>query len=200
MDKLKPYFDILNPNTLAGAAMIALALIVAGIVLTWLMRRAVNEALHHNHELQIDEISLNFLGHLINLAIWILLLTLYAHLIPSLDRLANAMLAGVGLASVVIGFAAQKTLGNLVAGISLVLYRPFKHGDRLQIATPTSSFCDIGTVEGISLGFTTLRTDDGREIIVSNGTMAEQTMIKLAGTQTGPADGTKGKDHAATGS
>ena len=127
----------------------------------------------------IDQISLNFLSRLIGLFVWIVLLTLYAHLIPALARLASAMLAGVGLASVIIGFAAQQTLGNLVAGISLVLYRPFRQGDRLQAAAPTSSEYDTGTVDNISLGFTTLRTDDGREIIIANGTMAQQTMIKL---------------------
>jgi small-conductance mechanosensitive channel len=37
-------------------------------------------------------------------------------------------------------------------------------------------------VEDISLGYTVLRTDDGREIIIANGTMAQQTMIKLART------------------
>ena len=38
---------------------------------------------------------------------------------------------------------------------------------------------EIGTVEDISLGFTMLRTDDGRQIIIANGTMAQQTIIKL---------------------
>lgn len=96
-------------------------LIVIGLGLTWLTKRATIEALRHDHQLQIDEISLNFLGHLVSLTLWIVMATIYAHLIPALDRLATAMLAGVGLASVVIGFAAQHTLGNLVAGISLVL-------------------------------------------------------------------------------
>lgn len=39
--------------------------------------------------------------------------------------------------------------------------------------------CETGTVEAITLGFIILRTDDGCEIIVSNGTMAQQTFIKL---------------------
>lgn len=179
MKDLKHYMSYLDPNTLLGAFVIAAFLIVIGLGLTWLTKRATFEALRHDHQLQIDEISLNFLGHLVSLALWIVMATIYAHLIPALDRLATAMLAGVGLASVVIGFAAQQTLGNLVAGISLVLYRPFRQGDRLQISAPTPQECDIGTVEAITLGYTKLRADDGREIIVSNGTMASQTMIKL---------------------
>jgi small-conductance mechanosensitive channel len=179
MNNLKHYLSFLDPNTLLGALVIAAILIVVGLGLTWLTKRATFEALRHDRQLQIDEISLNFVGHLVSLGLWMVIATVYAHLIPALDRLATAMLAGVGLASVVIGFAAQQTLGNLVAGISLVLYRPFKQGDRLQITAPTPEECETGTVEAITLGYTKLRADDGREIIVSNGTMASQTMIKL---------------------
>jgi small-conductance mechanosensitive channel len=38
-------------------------------------------------------------------------------------------------------------------------------------------------VEDITLGFTVLRTDDGRRIIIANGTMAQQTFIKLKAAQ-----------------
>ena len=55
------------------------------------------------------------------------------------------------------------------------------------MAAPTSSEYDTGTVDNISLGFTTLRTDDGREIIIANGTMAQQTMIKLHPEAAAPA-------------
>ena len=96
------------------------------------------------------------------------------------------LLAGVSLVSVIVGFAAQTTLGNLVAGISLVLYKPFRQGDRVQVAAPTPNEFDVGTVVTISLGFTVLRADDGREIIVANGTMAQQTMIKLPPVSASP--------------
>lgn len=179
MKDFKKLIEILDPNTLLGALVIAALLFAGGLFLSWGIKRLTIEALRHDRRDMIDQISLNFLSRLIGLFVWIVLLTFYAHLIPALDRLASAMLAGVGLASVIIGFAAQQTLGNLVAGISLVLYRPFRQGDRLQVAAPTSAEFDTGTVENISLGFTQLRSDDGREIIIANGTMAQQTMIKL---------------------
>lgn len=37
----------------------------------------------------------------------------------------------------------------------------------------------MGEVEDISLGYTVLRTDDGRHVVIANGTMAQQTMIKI---------------------
>lgn len=178
-----------DPSRPIGALLIAGILIAAGVILSWLVRRLIGTALKHDKSERVDQITLSFLSHLGILIIWVLLATFYAHLIPVLHRLANAMLAGVGLVSVFIGFAAQTTLGNLVAGISLVLYKPFRRGDRLQVAAPNKDEYEVGEVEDISLGYTILRTDDGREIIIANGTMAQQTMIKLS-SQSRP-DGVK---------
>jgi small conductance mechanosensitive channel len=87
------------------------------------------------------------------------------------------LLAGAGVASVVIGLAAQSTLGNLVAGISIALYRPFRLGDTLQVTAPTGT--DIGVVELISLGYTTLRAPDGHMIVLPNAIAASQVTINL---------------------
>ena len=78
--------------------------------------------------------------------------------------LRNDLAALVGgmkvISAVVIGLAAQSTLGNLVAGVSITIYRPFRLGDTLQVTAPTGT--ETGCVEAISLGYTTLRTGDGR--------------------------------------
>ena len=87
------------------------------------------------------------------------------------------MLTSIGMISLILGFAAQNTLGNLIAGISLLLYRPFKLGDRLQVIAPTG--LETGTVESLTLGYTLLKTDDNRRVVVPNSVMASQTNINL---------------------
>ncbi|MBN8483070.1 MAG: mechanosensitive ion channel family protein [Xanthomonadales bacterium] len=176
LERLGAMFD---PATLKGAAALAAVLFGSGIALSWLVRRMLGEVLLHDRSERIDTITLTFLSRLAILVIWLLLAGFYAHLVPALNRIGTALLAGVSLVSVIVGFAAQATLGNLIAGISLVLYKPFRRGDRLQVSAPTKDEFDVGTVETISLGFTVLRTDDGRRVIIANGTMAQQTMIKL---------------------
>jgi small conductance mechanosensitive channel len=84
------------------------------------------------------------------------------------------------VASVVIGLAAQSTLGNLVAGISITIYKPFRLGDTVQVATPTGT--EIGVVELISLGYTTLRAPDGRLVVLPNSVAASQVMLNLSST------------------
>jgi small-conductance mechanosensitive channel len=108
------------------------------------------------------------------------MLILYAHLIPMLRSMGTALLAGASVASVVIGLAAQSTLGNLVAGISITIYKPFRLGDTLQVATPTGT--EIGIVELISLGYTTLRAPDGRLVVLPNSVAASQVVLNLSST------------------
>lgn len=176
--------SFLNPNGLVGALLLAALFFLAGVLLSWLVRRLIAEALRHDRSDRIDQITLSFLSHLAVLVLWLLLATFYAHIIPALNRLGTALLTGVSLMSVIVGFAAQTTLGNLVAGISLVLYRPFRRGDRLQIQTLTG--WQVGEVQDISLGYTFLTMDDHRQIIIANGMMAQQMMIKLPPTSETP--------------
>jgi small-conductance mechanosensitive channel len=91
--------------------------------------------------------------------------------------MGTALLAGASVASVVIGLAAQSTLGNLVAGIAITIYRPFRLGDTLQVAAPAGP--DIGVVELISLGYTTLRAADGHIITVPNAVAASSVTVNL---------------------
>lgn len=195
---LDPLLVLFDPATLSGAVILGAIFLFAGLIGSWLVRRLLKGALVHDKSERIDEITLQFLSRLAILAIWLVLATLYAHIVPALNRISSALLAGVGLMSVIIGFAAQQTLGNLVAGVSLVLYKPFRRGDRLQVAAPTKDDCDVGTVVDISLGFTLLKTDDGREIIIANSTMAQQTMIKLPPREAGATEA-KGKPAARQG-
>jgi small-conductance mechanosensitive channel len=58
-----------------------------------------------------------------------------------------------------------------------LLYRPFKLGDRLQVIAPTG--IETGTVESLTLGYTLLKTDDNRRVVVPNSVMASQTNINL---------------------
>ena len=59
---------------------------------------------------------MTFLRHIDDALIWVLAVILYAQLIPGLRSLGIALLTGASVASILIGLAAQSTLGNLIAG------------------------------------------------------------------------------------
>lgn len=169
--------NIVNPATFEGAVVYAIVLLICAAVLNGMLSLAVERALARGSRVHIDRTRVKFLSQLIQMGIYIVAFFIYAHFIPALSNLGNAGLASVGVLSVVAGLAAQNTLGNLVAGISLLLYRPFNVGDRLQITAPTG--LETGEIESLNLGYTIIRTDDNRRVVVPNSLMASQTTINM---------------------
>jgi small conductance mechanosensitive channel len=170
--------SFLKPDTFIGALAYLAIFVLVALLLARTLRVAVHAAMTRAGH--IDRTTISFLQQICTALIWVLMLILYAHLIPVLRSMGTALLAGASVASVVIGLAAQSTLGNLVAGVSITIYRPFRLGDTLQVAAPTGT--DIGVVELISLGYTTLRAADGHLIILPNSIAASQVTINLNST------------------
>jgi small-conductance mechanosensitive channel len=95
-----------------------------------------------------------------------------ALILSSFDAVRNigvSLLASAGIASVVIGIAAQKTLGGMVAGIQLSIAQPVRIGDTVVIDT------ELGTVEQIHLTFVVLRLWDLRRLIVPASRFIDQS-------------------------
>jgi small-conductance mechanosensitive channel len=167
--------SFLRPDTLIGALAYFVLFVIIALLLSRALRAAVHAAMTRNGHL--DRTTISFLQQMGSALIWVIMLILYAHLIPVLRSMGTALLAGASVASVVIGLAAQSTLGNLVAGVSITIYRPFRLGDTLQVAAPTGT--EIGVVELISLGYTTMRTADNRLVVLPNSIAASQVTINL---------------------
>jgi small conductance mechanosensitive channel len=168
--------SLLKPDTLLGALVYLVVFLLAALILSRTLRTVVHAAMTRKGH--IDRTTISFLQQFGTALIWVIVLILYAHLIPVLRSMGTALLAGASIASVVIGLAAQSTLGNLVAGISITIYRPFRLGDTILVAAPTGT--EIGVVEMLSLGYTTLRTADGRLVVVPNALAASQVSINLS--------------------
>jgi small-conductance mechanosensitive channel len=165
---------LLDRDTFLGGAIYAI--LVGGAA--WLIGRALRLTVHRVLEKRgevVDETAIRFLGQLARVGVWIVAFIFYAHLIPALQKFGTTWLASAGVVAVVVGMAAQNTLGNLIAGVSLVLYRPFHLGDELQVSAPGGT--EIGVVDNISLGYTILRTGDERRLVIPNNLIANQTLI-----------------------
>jgi small-conductance mechanosensitive channel len=168
-----------DPATPIGALLYALVFAIMAWIIGRALRLAVQRVLARDKRAYVDRTTVNFLSQVAQFGVYLFAFISYAHLVPALSHLGSAWLASVGVISVVVGMAAQNTLGNLIAGFSLVLYRPFKVGDRLQVAAPGG--LETGVVESINLGYTVLKTDDNRRIVIPNSAIASQTTINLSG-------------------
>ncbi len=168
-----------GPFTIEGAILYGIVFAVVAWLLGRLLQVMAQRALARDKHDHFDRMGVKFFAKLLRYCVYVVAVVAYAHFVPALSSLGAASLTSISVITIVVGLAAQNTLGNLVAGISLLLYRPFKLGDRLQVLAPTG--VETGTVENLTLGYTLLKTDDNRRVVVPNSLMASQTSINLTG-------------------
>ncbi len=94
------------------------------------------------------------------------------------------LLAGASIAGVAISFAAKDTLSNLIAGVLLILDRPFEVGDRIELWSAPARQSTWGDVTEIGIRATKIRTPDNILIIIPNNQIMQRDIINY--TASGP--------------
>jgi len=79
----------------------------------------------------------------------------------------KALVAGLGLTGFALGFALKDIIANTLAGILILLYKPFQRGDRVDVGNGGGA----GVVEAIDMRYTVLTADDGTRVLVPNATL-----------------------------
>lgn len=117
---------------------------------------------------------LRFLRRLILLVVFLVVLAIALSQFTELKRLATGILASTAVLAAIIGFAAQHTLGNMVAGVQLAVSQPIKIGDRI-------SFDEVsGRVVDITLSYTYVNPGDGTAIVIPNQLLVEGVIHNLS--------------------
>ena len=92
--------------------------------------------------------------------------------IPTLKHVAQSMLASAGILAVVVGFAAQQALGNIVSGIFIVMFKPYRINDRITVKDTLR-----GIVEDINLRHTIIRNFENQRIIIPNSVISNEILV-----------------------
>ena len=101
-------------------------------------------------------------------------------IIIALDKIGvNIMpfVAGAGVAGIAIGFAAKDTLSNIIAGVLLLIDRPFEVGDRIEVWSAPSNSATWGDVLDVGLRATRIQTTDNIIIVIPNNEIMKRDII-----------------------
>ena len=91
----------------------------------------------------------------------------------NLEIKITSVLAGLSIGGLALGLAAQDTVANLFGAVAIFLDKPFHIGDRIRISTVD------GTVEGIGLRSTRVRSLDGHLVTIPNKTMGNEIITNI---------------------
>ena len=86
-------------------------------------------------------------------------------------------IAGAGVLGVAVGFAAKDTLSNLIAGILLIIDRPFEIGDRIEVWSAPKGSASWGDVIDIGLRATRIKTTDNIVVIIPNNEIMTRDIV-----------------------
>jgi len=163
-------FELWRDTAVSIGARLSVALL--GLVIgLWLARRLGKLVALAVERRGGDRVLANFLRSAVRIAIIVLVLVGVLDLagVPT-----ASLLAALGAAGLAIGLALKDSLGNLASGVLLVLQRPFRAGDYVDVGG------QAGTVERIDLLRTVLVTLDNREITMPNALVMNEPIINYS--------------------
>ncbi len=119
-----------------------------------------------------DPTSFKFLRYVFVVVIYFVGIILGLLIFPSLRGVAQTALGGAGVLAIVIGVASQEALANLIGGVFIISFKPFKVGDLVKV-TDTM----VGTVTDITLRHTVIRNFENKMIVIPNSIINKEKLI-----------------------
>lgn len=119
-----------------------------------------------------DATRYHFLKNALRFMVGLVAIAWVIFVIPSLKHFAVTLLAGAGILVAIFGLATQRAFSNIISGIFIVSFKPFRVGDMVEISREHR-----GVVEDITLRHTVIRTWENRRVIIPNAVINDATII-----------------------
>jgi len=150
---------------IAGAVLLA----VVGWWLAGVIERGTRRAL-----MSSPHMDLTVGTFLSSLARYATLVIVFVIILQLIGVQATSLVAIIGAASLAIGLALQGTLSNMAAGVMLLIFRPFRIGDSIEVAGKS------GAVKNLNLFMTELASGDNVQVLIPNGQVWGAAMSNLS--------------------
>ncbi|MBL1214591.1 MAG: mechanosensitive ion channel [Ignavibacteriae bacterium] len=121
--------------------------------------------------LNVDATNYNFLKNALNSIVYVIAIVIIFYSIPALKDLGLTLLASAGIFAAILGFASQQAFSNIVSGVFIVMFKPFRVGDQIKVKE------DQGIIEDITLRHTIIRTFENRRFIIPNALISSETIL-----------------------
>ncbi len=162
----------MNHEVLQYLILIAITLAIA-VVFSLILRKILNVFIdNYAEKLNADPTNFSFIKNSIGFIIYAIA-TLFIFLkIPYLKSLGTALFAGAGIVAVIVGFASQKAFANIISGIFILIFKPYRISDIIELKDGS-----IGVIEDITLRHTLINNYENRRIVIPNSVISEETII-----------------------
>lgn len=162
----------MNKETINYILLVVITIVVA-IVLSLVLRKLLSIFItKYAKRLKADPTNFSFIKNSVGFITYTAAIIFIFFNIPYLKALGAALFAGAGIIAVIVGFASQKAFANIISGIFILIFKPFKISDIIEFKDGL-----IGVVEEITLRHTLIKDYENRRIVIPNSVISEETII-----------------------
>ncbi len=166
---MKVFFD---SAYFVNTAIVVITLVFA-IIFSKILRFIMNRFfIRSAKKLNVDHTKYNFLKNAVSFLVFLAALIVIFVMIPELKALGLTLTAGAGVITAIMVFASQQAFSNIISGIFIVIFQPFRVNDHIKIGD-----LFVGYVEDITLRHTVIRNYENRRIIIPNSVISSETII-----------------------
>ena len=149
------------------------SILIGGFLLSKIVRLLISKSLLiENTKIKADITRVKFFKNAASLIIWLVVFGLVIFQIPEFKTLGVSFFAGAGILLATIGFAAQEAFSNIVSGVFIVIFRPFRVGDMIRVGSQ-----NYGIVEDITLRHTVILSFENKRIIMPNSAISTDVIV-----------------------
>jgi len=171
MNSVMNYFNLESTSGIAfySSAVIVICWIFSRLsrtlLILFLKRRFTKETFGETR-LKFTRNSLRFIFGMIGVLVIIFTVPIYREQV-------GYIFSGAGILAAIIGFAAKDAISNLIAGLFIVLFRPFRIGDYIKLDR------GMGIVEDITLRHTVINTFENKRLIIPNSVISTESVLNF---------------------
>lgn len=148
-------------------------IVVTAFVLVRLVRFFMNRYINRSSLiLKVDPTRYNFLKHALSFIIYTTAGFAIIYTIPELRELSLTLFAGAGVLAAILGFASQAAFSNIVSGTFIVIFKPFRVGDLIEVGQLYK-----GWVVDITMRHTVIRDFENQHIVIPNSVISAETVV-----------------------
>lgn len=170
--------ELIQELALLYGVKILMALVIF-VIGKWLVKKIAGIIEKTMSKNNVDPAIRNFVGSLVY---WALLIFVSIAALGQLGIQTASFVAIVGAAGLAVGLALQGSLANFAAGVLILIFRPFRVGDFIEIAGVS------GVVQSIQIFTTELNSPDNKKIIVPNGGVISGNITNYSANDTRRVD------------
>ena len=162
----------MNKETINYILLVVITLAIA-IVLSLILRKLLSVYIkNYAEKLKTDPTNFLFIKNSVGFIIYTAAIIFIFFQIPYLKSVGTALFAGAGILAVVIGFASQSALSNIISGIFILIFKPVKVSDIIEFKDGLR-----GTVEEITLRHILIKDFENKRIVIPNSVISDETII-----------------------